>query len=85
MNWDDPAARAALIERVGPKEYERLQQEHFRESAVADVNGYRIRPVQTRFGRLFLIHEKGDAYRSLDDAKAAAAKLPKRETTDAAS
>ena len=42
MNWDDPAERLALIERVGADEYNRLFKEHRRSSVVATVNGYGI-------------------------------------------
>jgi len=39
MNWDDPAARARLIQDVGPGEYKRQFEEHCRESTVLVVNG----------------------------------------------
>ena len=32
MDWDDPAARARLIEDVGPGEYKRCFEEHCRET-----------------------------------------------------
>ena len=34
MDWDDPTARARLIEDVGPGEYKRRFEEHCRESTV---------------------------------------------------
>jgi hypothetical protein len=56
MNWDDPGARAALIESVGPERYAELQRQHFDSSTVAVVNGYSIRPVMSaRFGRVFMV------------------------------
>jgi hypothetical protein len=69
MNWNDPAARADLIEQVGPTEYHRLQAEQFDRETVATVNGHRIRPVQTRFGRLFFVSDTDRAFAELDEAK----------------
>lgn len=78
IDWDDPAARAKLIEQVGPAEYERLQQEHFTDSTIIKVNGYAIRPVQSsRFGRIFMIHGTGTGYSTLQHAMDEAAKLPR--------
>lgn len=55
IDWDDPAARADLIERVGPERYSQLPEEHMRRSTVAVFNGYPIRQVSSRFGRLFAV------------------------------
>lgn len=79
MDWDDPAARARLIDRVGPAEYERLQAEHWKATTVATVNGYAIRPVQSRFGQLFAVHGTRTAYRTMREAQAYAESLPARE------
>lgn len=68
-NWDDPADRARLIERVGIAEYNRLHAEHVRRSAVACVTGYRIRPVASRFGRLFMVDGTGTAFASQQEAE----------------
>ena len=76
MNWDSPEERYALTQRVGITEYNRLFQEHVKESTAAIVNGYRIRPVGSRFGRLYQVDGAGVAYLKLDEAKAAAAALP---------
>lgn len=77
MDFDDPAARAALIERVGRDEYLRLQEEHRRKSVVVTVNGYDIRPVvSARFGRLFMIDTTDSAYITLDEATKFAEGLP---------
>lgn len=69
MDWNDPAARAALIERVGPAEYNRLAAEHDRSITVATVNGHRIRPVSSRFGRLFMVGGTGKAFATMDEAE----------------
>src|ERR1043165_3295223 len=55
MDWDDPAARARLIEDVGPGEYKRRFEEHCRESTVLVVNGYTIRRIGPLLKRLFLV------------------------------
>ena len=89
MNWDDPIQRAELINRVGPTEYNRLIQKHFEASTVAIVNGYRIRPVGSRFGRLYLVSGTNGAFRELEEAKKFAAlrapgkaRLPASPDTD---
>lgn len=68
MNWNDPVARAALIDRVGPQEYNRLQEEHFKSTAVAVVNGRRIRRVGSRFGPLYAVEGTGRAFKTLEQA-----------------
>lgn len=70
IDWDDPAARARLIETVGPEQYAKLQQQHFDASIVATVAGHSIRPVMTRFGRLYQVGLSGTAFRSLAEAEA---------------
>jgi hypothetical protein len=76
MDWDSPEARYELIQRVGITEYNRLILEHHEKSTVATVNGYRIRPVGTRFGRLFMIDGAAVAFQTLEQATAHAATLP---------
>lgn len=77
MDWNDPAARAALIEAVGHVEYNRLFKAHRKTSVVATVNGHAIRPVSSRFGTLFQVGDTGTAFASLALAKAHALTLPK--------
>jgi hypothetical protein len=79
MDWDDPGARLNLIEAVGPDEYNRRIRQHHADSTVATVNGYRIRPVGSRFGRLFMVEGPGRAYRTQEEAEAYAASLPDKE------
>lgn len=69
MDWGDPAARAALIESVGPAAYNKAFDEHRRKSTIARVNGHDIRPIGTRFGRLFQVGETGVAYRTMEEAE----------------
>lgn len=71
MNWDDPAARLALVERVGHDEYNRLIAEHHEASVVSTINGHAIRPVNSgRFGRLYMIGSTGIAYPTMPEAVA---------------
>jgi len=65
MDWDDPAARLALIEEVGPEEYNRRIKQHIEDSVVSRVGGHAIRPVNTRFGRLFSVGTTGKAFSTL--------------------
>lgn len=58
MNWDDPSARAALIERVGPTEYELLA--HREAGILRRIGPYTLRPVNSsRFGRIIMIDGSG--------------------------
>lgn len=75
INWDDPTQRAALAERVGPERYNALHAEHVARSSLAVVNGYRIRPINTQFGRLFQIVGTTRAEPTLERAKTYAASL----------
>lgn len=69
MNWDDAAARAALIEAVGVTEYNRLHAKHRDDSIVETVCGHAIRPVGSRFGRLFMVGDTGTAYQTIEQAR----------------
>ena len=70
MNWDDPAERLRLIERVGAEEYNRRFREQRQRSIVATVNGHDIWPVNCRFGRLFHVGGTNTAFATLKEAKA---------------
>jgi hypothetical protein len=69
MNWDDPADRFALIERVGPEEYNRQMAAHLEASTVSNVGGHAIRPVGSRFGRLFQVGATGKAFATQEQAE----------------
>jgi len=76
IDWDDPEARLALLERVGADEYNRLMAEHHRNSVVETINGHGIRPVRSRFGRLFMVGDTGTAFLTLEQAREFANKEP---------
>lgn len=76
IDWDDPAARGRLIERVGAEEYSRLLAIHFKQSTLATINGHAIRPVMSRFGRLFSVGNTNRAFATLGEAAAFARATP---------
>ena len=76
INWDDPAARCRLIDSIGPDAYNKAFAEHLKKSTVATINGHDIRPVQTRFGRLFAVGKTGKAYRTMAEAEQFAVATP---------
>ena len=69
MDWNDPKDRLELAERVGPDEYNRQMQQHIADSTVETVNGHSIRPMQSRFGRLFMVGKTGMAFRTIEEAR----------------
>lgn len=75
IDWDDPAARFGLIERVGVAEYNRLHEEHRRQTVIATVNGWDIRTVGSRFGRIFTVDGTGKGFSTQDEAEAYARTL----------
>lgn len=69
IDWDDPAERLALIERVGAQEYSRQRADHIRDRTIETVNGYRIYLIRSRFGNLYAVEDLGKASASLDGAR----------------
>jgi hypothetical protein len=84
MNWDDPAERFRLADRVGTDEYNRLFEEHRKESVVSTVNGYDIRPVGSRFGTIFMVEGTDTGYLKQEDAEEFARKQPPKAVEEAA-
>ena len=79
IDWDDPAARLALIESVGVQEYNRQAEEHRSRSALETINGHRIRAVNSRFGRILMVGDTGTGFLTLEAARAFALKTePKK-------
>ena len=68
-NWDDPSSRAAFIERVGSAAYNKALEQHQAASVIETVNGHAIRPVGSRFGRLFMVGGTGSAFLTLEAAR----------------
>jgi len=80
MNWDDPQARARLIERVGRVEYQRQLEAHFQAQTVCFQNGYRIRSIKTRWGLGYIVDGLGRGDYSLEGAVKIASEAPPRGT-----
>jgi hypothetical protein len=74
MDWNDPAHRAQLIERVGPAEYRRQHDIHLKTTIVATINGHPIRPVPSRFGWLYQVGGTLYAFQRIGEAAAHACK-----------
>src|SRR5262249_33288994 len=79
MNWDDPAERLALIQRVGVAEYQRLLNqygdEHRERTTVAVINRRSIWPVECKYGRVFVVRGSNVGFATLDGAIAHASTL----------
>lgn len=69
MDWNDPIERSRLSEKLGPAEYSKAFREHLRASTIDTVNGHVIRPVETRFGRLYQVGSTGRAHSDLEQAR----------------
>ena len=63
MNWDDPTARLALIERVGVDEYNRQMRDHIAQRGA-------IYTVSTRFGLLYAVKDTKQAFSTREQAEA---------------
>lgn len=61
IDWNDPTARLALIERVGAAEYNRLISAWIAENP--------IRPVASRFGTLYAVGTTGRAFSTRAEAE----------------
>lgn len=69
MNWNDPASRHELLERVGVEEYEKQRQAHVATTLVSTVNGYAIRTVESRFGTLYAVEGTASAFSKQSEAE----------------
>jgi hypothetical protein len=69
MNWNDSEARLALVERVGVREYNRLFDEHRKESTVETVNGHDLRWVDSRFGPVCMVGTTGTGFLRIEEAR----------------
>jgi hypothetical protein len=79
IDWDDLATRFRIAEQVGLHRYNELYLEHRRHSVIAVVGGHEIRPISTRFGRLFAVGDTGWAFSAQAQAEAYASKHPRND------
>jgi hypothetical protein len=70
MDWNNPEARLALLERVGANEYNRLHSEKMEADMVETVNGRAIHKVQSAFGQLFAVGATNRAFKTVEEARA---------------
>lgn len=82
MNWNNPADRLALVERVGIEAYSKAFEEHMKKSTVVTVCGHAIRKTGSRFGQLFQVGRTGKAFIKLEDAEKYAHENPVAEDQD---
>jgi hypothetical protein len=71
-----PEGRYAASQSLGTEAYNERMREHIAQSCIETVNGYGIRPVTSRFGRLFAVVGTTRAFNTLDKARAYANGLP---------
>ena len=69
INWGDPKERSRLVEKIGLEAYNEAFIKYIEQSTVAIVAGHSIRPVWTRFGKLWLVGNTGRAFSTLEQAK----------------
>ena len=82
IEWSDPAARLALVERIGPAAYNEAMQQHLDETVLRVTAGHKIRTVQSRFGLLYSVGSTGNAFSTLEAADKFANKNPRKTQTD---
>ena len=70
MDWNNPEARLALLERVDANEYNRLHSEKMKADTVETVNGHAIHKVQSGFGQLFAVGATNRAFKTMEEARA---------------
>ncbi len=76
MDWNDPAARLALLEQAGVEGYSRQLAQHHQRTVIDVVCGHELRPVTTQFGRLIAVGDTGTAFRTLTEASRHAMAYP---------
>lgn len=73
---DTPQGRYAASQALGTAGYNAAMKAHHRAGFVVIVNGYGLRWVSTRFGRLCQVYGEGTAFHTRDEAEAYARTLP---------
>jgi hypothetical protein len=76
MDWDNPAERLALIERIGVEAYNEALAEHLKKTTISAVGGHGIRAIRTKFGKLYQVMGTDKAFKTLEKAEAYAAAHP---------
>lgn len=69
INWDDPEARAELLQRIGPKAFNEAHEANRKASVIEVCNGHELRPVATSFGRLISVGKTLKAFSTIEAAR----------------
>lgn len=81
INWDDPEARAGLLQRIGPKAFNEAHEANRKASVIEVCAGHDLRPVSTSFGRLIAVGSTLMAFATLEQARAYATENPAKPQT----
>ena len=76
INWDNPEERARFAERIGIEAYNEALANHTKQSTDVTVAGHAIRPVGSRFGKLWQVGNTGCAFSTREQAEAYARTNP---------
>jgi hypothetical protein len=82
IDWNDPVARARLVEAIGAARYNEAHDQWLASITVKVVNGRSIFPFTSRFGRIYAVSGTTNAFQTLEQAEAYAASLPPLEGSD---
>jgi hypothetical protein len=82
IDWNDPVARARLIEAIGVDRYHEAQRKWLASITVKTIGGRAIRLFSTRFGRVYAVTYTRNGFATLEEAEAYAASLPPLEGSD---
>ena len=74
-DWNDATARFNHIRAVGTEQYNADMLASIEKSTVSHVNGYGIRAVSTRFGRLYAVMATVSAFATIEQAQTHARSL----------
>lgn len=69
FNLDTPEGRYAASQSLGADGYDAAMLAHIAAGVIETVNGFGIRPVSSRFGRLFSVVGTDAAFRTIDAAR----------------
>ena len=79
INWDDPEERSILADRIGLEAFNEAFSRHIKQSSVATIAGQNIRPVGSRFGKLWQVGNTGRAFSTREQAETYARDNPSIE------
>lgn len=75
FDLDQPEGRLAAVEALGPEAYNAAMKAHVKASCAEVVNGYGIRPVATRFGKVYAVVGDDMGFSTIEAARTHALSL----------